>query len=290
MPILIDYNQFVIAAIFNSIKEGLTSSEVVDENTIRHLLLNQIRANRKKFFHEYGEVVICCDSKNTWRKDIFPYYKIRRNDMRKKNDLDWGKLFQTMEKLKNELKDHFPYKVIQVDKCEADDIIGTICNSYGEHFLIPEDRNFLILSRDKDFKQLLGYINVKMYDQKEKQFLSVANSKKFLKELIIRGDAGDDVPNILSSDSCFALKERQKMMTAPRFEKLMGQRYSEMEDDVRKNFDRNQTLIDFECIPEKLQTTILSEYEKESVNKRSGLMNYFMHNGLNNLLSDLGDF
>lgn len=286
MPILIDYNQFVIAAIFNSIKEGFTTSEVVDENVVRHLLLNQIRSNRKKFIGEYGEVVICCDAKNTWRKDYFPYYKIRRNLAKKKSDLDWNALYIVMQKLKDELLNVFPYKVIQVDKCEADDIIGVICHEFGDEFLMPDDK-FLILSRDKDYKQLLKYVNVKQYDQLDKKYLTVGNAEDFLEEMIIRGDSGDDVPNILSKDSVFALKERQKPMTEKRLEAFKSGVYDE---DAKINYNRNKTLIDLSCVPSEYKNEILTQYSKDVVNKRGKLFDYFIEKDLNNLLTDIGDF
>ena len=286
MPVLIDYSQFVIAAIFNSMKEGFSTSEVTDENVVRHLLLNHLRSNRKRFHREYGELIICCDSKDTWRKDYFPYYKIRRTMNKKKSDIDWNVLHGVMQKLKNELEAHFPYKVIQIAKCEADDIIGVICNKFGDEFLMPDEK-FLILSRDKDYKQLLRYVNVKQYDQIDKKMLHVDNADKFLQEMIICGDSGDDVPNILSKDAVFALKERQKPMTQKRLDAFMS---GEFDEDAKMNYMRNKTLIDLNCVPEELQEQILEAYSKETQNKRGRLLEYFIDKGLTNLLTDIGDF
>lgn len=286
MPILIDYNQFVLAAIFNSMREGFTKTELVDENVVRHLLLNQIRSNRKKFKNEYGEVVICCDSKHTWRKDFFPYYKIRRSLNKNKLDIDWNALYRVMTKLKDELKETFPYKVIQIDKCEADDIIGVICHEFGDEFFTNEEK-FLILSRDKDYKQLLKYANVKHYDQQDKKFFTVPDPELFLREMIIRGDDGDDIPSILSNDTVFALKERQKPMTQKRIDAFLA---GEMDEFHKVNWERNRKLIDLSCVPEEYKSEILEEYSKDTENKRGKLYNYFIQNQLMEMLTDIGDF
>lgn len=287
MAILIDLNQFMLAAIFKSLSEGFSTSDMMDENTVRHILLNQIRSNRVKFKKQYGEIVICCDSKNTWRKEFFPYYKIRRNRNKQKQDLDWSKLYEIMEKLKKELKDHFPYKVIEVERCEADDIIGTIAHAYGDEILVENER-ILILSRDKDYKQLLKYSNVEQFDQIDKKFLRVDDAREFLQEMIITGDSGDDIPNILSEDTVFALGVRQKPITKKRMESFKnGENITE---EVRQNIKRNIKLIDLSKVPSQFKKEILEQYEKPCENKRGMLMDYFFKNGLTLMLSDIGDF
>ena len=287
MAILIDLNQFMLAAIFKSLSEGFSTSDMMDENVVRHILLNQIRSNRVKFKKQYGEIVICCDSKNTWRKEFFPYYKIRRNRNKQKSDLDWSKLYDIMGKLKKELKEHFPYKVIEVELCEADDIIGTIAHTYGDEILVENER-ILILSRDKDYKQLLKYTNVEQFDQIDKKFLRVDDPREFLQEMIITGDSGDDIPNILSEDTVFALGVRQKPITKKRMESFKnGENITE---EVRQNIKRNIKLIDLSKVPSQFKKEILEQYEKPCENKRGMLMDYFFKNGLTLMLSDIGDF
>lgn len=286
MPILIDFNQFILAAIFNSLRDGFSTTDVVNENIVRGLFLNQIRANRKKFHAEYGELVICCDSKFTWRKDLFPYYKCRRELNKAESKLDWTKLHNAMQKIKTEVFENFPYKTIQIDKCEADDIIGVICNEYGDEFLAGEEK-FLILSRDKDYKQLLKYVNVKQYDQQDKKYLHVDDAELFLKEMIFKGDGGDDIPNVLSADNVFAAKIRQNPMTEKRLTLLMN---GDISDEVKINMERNRNLIDLSKVPEIYKTKILEAYQIPCPNKRGKLHKYFIDNRLAAMLPDIGDF
>lgn len=285
MPILIDFSQFCISSIFSSMEDGFSKKEVLDINIIRHVLLNSIRSNRKKFFNKYGELVICVDSSNPWRNDIFPYYKIRRKRAKKESDIDWSKMFDLMAEIREELSTVFPYKVIKIDRCEADDIIGTICKHHGE----LNDEKVLILSRDKDFKQLLKYDNVNQYDQRDKKFITVDDPNFFLKTMIITGDKDDDIPNVLSPDDVFADSlKRQKPMTEKRKESILLGEYQDDMLEIRT--ERNRKLIDLSMIPQNYQDEILKEYDEKVVNGRSGLYKFFCEKNMKFLLQDLGDF
>lgn len=286
MPILIDYSQFILSSIFRSMEEGLSNKDVVQSDTVRHIFLSMIRSNRQKFKNEYGELVICCDSKDTWRKDIYPYYKARRNKSKKESDLDWGKLYESIEELRLELVEFMPYKVLQIPKTEADDIIGTICHTYGTDLISDHDR-FLILSRDKDFKQLQVYANVKQYDQRDKKYILVEDPEQYLKEMIIKGDSNDDVPNILSPDNVFVSGKRQSPMTAKRLEKLLE---GNLDADTQLRYDRNKLMVDLGMVPIDLQKQIIDQYENYTVNGRSKMHKYFISKGLKYLLEDIGDF
>jgi len=86
MAILVDYNQVILASLFASI--GNHTDVAADESIIRHMFLNSLRANRKKFTEEYGEIVICADGKNTWRREAYPYYKANRKKSRDESGMD----------------------------------------------------------------------------------------------------------------------------------------------------------------------------------------------------------
>ena len=199
MAILVDLNQVMISGLLSQV----SPKEKLEEDLIRHIVLNTLRSNVKKF-KEYGEVIICCDNKHYWRKDYFPYYKAHRTKDREKSDWDWGMIFKVLNMLRDDLKTHFPYKVIDVDGAEADDVIGSLVQEYYHQ------EKILILSGDKDFVQLQKYPNVKQYDPVQKKFRTTDDPARFIKEHIIRGDAGDGVPNFLSTDNCLVVGDRQK--------------------------------------------------------------------------------
>lgn len=286
MAILVDYNQVILASLFASI--GNHTDVAADENIIRHMFLNSIRANRKKFTAEYGEIVICADGKNTWRKAAYPYYKANRKKSRDESGMDWGALFEIMNNIRDELREFFPYKVIHIDHCEADDIIGTVIHEYGSELNIGSEK-FLVLSGDKDYIQLQTYANVDQYDPIRKRWLRNDQPDQYLKEHILKGDTGDGVPNILSNDNCLAVGERQKAMTKKRLE-LYIQGPEVMDEETLRRFHRNKMMIDLSQIPKNYQEQIMEEYNQEKQVGREQLFNFFVKKKLKHLITDIQDF
>ena len=61
------------------------------EDMIRHIFLNNIAGYRKKYSAEFGdELIMACDGKGYWRKDFFPYYKMKRAKNRAKRKIRTG--------------------------------------------------------------------------------------------------------------------------------------------------------------------------------------------------------
>lgn len=286
MAVLVDYNQVILASLFMSI--GNHTNAEVDENSIRHMFLNSLRYNRRKFQADFGEIVICADSKNSWRRAIFPYYKANRKKSREESELDWNELFRIMSLVREELEEFFPYKVLHIDGCEADDIIGTICHEYGS-ILNGGGEKFLILSSDKDYIQLHKYGNVQQYSPTMKKWIVNSDPDKYLIEQVLRGDSGDGVPNILSPDNALAIGERQKAMTVKRIEEF-SKGPDVMDDITKARYQRNKSMIDLSEVPEKFKYTILEEYAKPKEIGRSKLFNFFMEKKLKHLMTDLNEF
>lgn len=286
MAILVDYNQVILASLFASI--GNHTDVAADENIIRHMFLNSLRSNRKKFSEEYGEIVICADGKNTWRREAYPYYKANRKKSRDESGMDWNALFEIMNTVRDELREFFPYKVIHIDHCEADDIIGTVIHEYGSELNIGSEK-FLILSGDKDYIQLQNYANVDQYDPIRKRWIRSDNPSQYLIEHILKGDTGDGVPNILSADNCLAIGERQKMMTKKRMD-MYSKGTDEMDEETLRRYYRNKMMIDLSQIPQNYQDVILEKYNEQKGVGREHLFNFFVQKKLKHLLTDIQDF
>lgn len=284
--ILVDYNAVMLASLFAGI--GNHTDMEIDENLLRHMFLNSIRFNRKKFHRDYGEIVICVDNKDVWRRDYFPYYKANRKKSRDESDLDWNKLFESITKIRKELEEFFPYKVISVDRCEADDIIGTLAHEYGTELNMGSEK-ILILSGDKDFVQLQGYANIDQYNPVLKKWVRVDDPDKYLKEHVLKGDSGDGIPNILSADNSLAIGERQKAMTQKRMKFFLTEPEN-MDEETRLRFNRNKKMIDLSEIPQEYKDKILEEFNKEKTIGRERLFNFFVKMKLKNLITDIQDF
>jgi len=278
--ILIDLNQVLLAGLMAQIAN---QKGKLDEHLIRHMVLNIIRNHIKNFKGEYGEVVLCCDNRKYWRKEYFPFYKANRKKTRDKSDLDWHLIFDMLAKFKQELKDNFPYKVIDVEGAEADDIIGTLVPRHSAH------EKILILSSDGDFLQLQHYKNVKQYNPSQKKYVKSENPILELKEKIIRGDKGDGIPNMFSPSDCFVRDLRQKPITQKTLEKYLTEDVKNFSHDEIINFGRNQTLIDLTFIPTEIKEKIINSYE-ETKPAKGKLLNYFIEHKLKNLMEVIEEF
>jgi 5'-3' exonuclease len=280
--ILVDLNQVLLSGLMAQIssKKGVK----LDEDLVRHMILNILRMHIRNFRNEYGEVVLCCDNRKYWRKEFFPFYKAGRKKSREKSDLDWHLIFDMLAKFKQELRENFPYKVIDVEGAEADDIIGTLVPRHAPH------EKILILSSDGDFHQLQTYPNVKQYNPAQKKFVKSENPKLELKEKIIRGDKGDGIPNMFSPADCFVRDMRQKPITQKTLDKYLNEDVKNFSYDEVVNFGRNQTLIDLTYIPQEIKEKIINTYDDIKPAGKSKLLNYFIENKLKNLMDVIEEF
>ena len=267
---------------------GNHTNAQLEENMVRHMILNSLRSYRVKFAQEYGEMIIACDNTNYWRKKIFPYYKANRKKNIETSELDWKALFECLNKIRSELKEYFPYRVLDVESAEADDIISTLVSEFGSELNTGE--KILILSGDKDFIQLHKYSNVSQYDPTRKKWIKHDDPERFLQEHILKGDAGDGIPNILSPDNCFVVGDRQRPLTAKKIEKIMETDTEELEEPLAKNYWRNAKLIDLSFTPNEIREKVMQQFEAQKNRDRSKLLNYFITNKLKNLTEHLSEF
>jgi hypothetical protein len=281
--IIFDFNQVAISNLMEQIGSSKTA---VEESLVRHMILNSLRTYVKKFRDSHGpEVIIACDNKKYWRRDIFPHYKASRKKIREASGHDWAAIFDCLSKIKQELKDYSPYKVIDVDTAEADDIIAVLAMKYSA------TQKVMILSSDKDFAQLQKYPNVDQYSPILKKHIKEPLPAAQLKQLIIRGDKGDGIPNILSADDCFVTATRQKPITEVKIIKWMNQQPAEFcNEEMLRNYNRNELLIDLAKIPDGLKQNILDTYGDTKAKTKQQFMNYLMSNRLKNLLEVIDEF
>lgn len=278
--IILDLNQVMISNLMASLKHS-----DLNENLLRHMILNSIRLYRNKFYSKYGELVIACDDKDYWRRKMFPYYKSNRKKMREQSDLDWTEIFRVLNMVRDELKEFFPYPTIQISSAEADDIIASICKKYGRQL---GGDPLLILSGDKDFQQLQKYANVDQYDPVRKRWLNCNDPAGFLMEHIFRGDTSDGVPNILSADDTFVSNARQRPLRAKKMDEMIRQSISDWPEDLQRNYYRNKQMIDLDLVPEDIYEEVMSQMNQEK--DRSKLWNYFIKKKLKNLTECISEF
>ena len=279
--IIIDMNQIALASLMMNL--NMNKSNTADEKMVRHMILNSIRLYRTKYFQEYGEVILSWDSKHSWRRDYFPQYKASIRKGRQKSDLNWDSIFEFLNRIKSEFKENLPYKFIEVYGTEADDIIAVLCKNF-------QDENIMIISGDKDFIQLQKYSNVKQWSPITKKYINGYNPHIYLKEHIFKGDTSDGVPNVLSPDNTFTDGLRQRPLGRKKIQTWLNIDIDDLQDEVKRNYQRNNQLINLDNIPEDLEKEIMMDFCEAQCGDRSKLLNYFIKNKLRELTESIGEF
>lgn len=319
------------------------------ENMYKHLIFKSLLYIRKS--HKDKDILIALDSKNNWRKNFYPEYKSNRKKGREKSEINFDEFFEVLDNVIEELK-NFPFKTVKLNYLEADDIASILVQKYPE-------KNKILITSDKDWKQLLINSNTKMYDPIKKEFqklskeeaeiieipeLGLKKSRYVLKHILL-GDAVDNIPGVVkntkfSDNFKKYLKELNLNLTEEEFWDLneekrnnlidnynvfkvikSGKRKGEFSDEkdifktvpfgekkalkvleskdtlldflnsnnlYLKNFKRNLILIDMSYVPEELSEQVLNFINNYKITYNSNeIKNFFIKNGLNDLLSDL---
>ena len=288
--ILIDYSAVAVNAILAFSADLKRGSENDKKNIIKHVTLSAIRSYKKKYGKEYGDIVVACDGRNYWRREVFQYYKGSRKKAREASEIDWSLIFNTLTEIREDLVEHFPYKVVHMDRAEGDDVIAVIAEStqeFGQH------ESVMIISSDHDFVQLQEYDNVAQFSPMTKKLIKV--NKKELREKLITHvvKAGDDgIPNILSADDVFMTGIRQTTVSAKRLAEFIQHGIDACKTDLeRARWQRNYTLTSFKCIPEDIKATILTMYyDQKPKGDKNSIMNYLIANKCRVLLDSIEEF
>ena len=280
--ILLDYSQIAIS---NIIVQKLN-----DENMIRHMILNSIRMYNKKYRDQYGQMVICADGMNTWRRNYFPEYKAHRRKNRDESSQDWTEIFRILHLVRDEIKENLPYKVLHMEGCEADDIIGSLVLHTQE---FGNNEPVMIISSDKDFIQLQKFDNVKQFSPIQKKLVTDDNPRAYLWNHIMRGDSGDGIPNVLSADDTFITEKSQTPLRQTKIDMWIenADKLREiMDEETYRNYQRNKKLIDLNDIPEEVQSPIINTFIEQPLAMKMKVLNYLIKKRCNRLIEVVEEF
>lgn len=278
--ILIDFSGMVISTMTAMYNKNLSL------DVVRHASLTSILYAKNKFASQYGDPVFACDDKNNWRRTIFPYYKANRRIDRDASSMDWNMLLGYLNELKAEFRENLPYKFLQVETAEADDVIAALVSA-------NESEPKMIYSSDGDFQQLLRYKNTALYSPRLKKLVKCPDPHKYLMEHIMEGDSSDGVPNMLSPDNTFVEKIRQKRLTTKfktaHLPELMIGRMP-FTGDQFKQFTRNRAMIDLQLIPDQIRNQSIELFNTTIPADRSKLFSYFFGHQMTKLMERLQEF
>ena len=254
--LMIDFSHLahrtIHAANFKAQKEFLAPEELFA--FWRHLIITSLFKEISK--KSYKKVVIAYDSAPYWRKLLYPEYKGKRKQQRKESSLDYGAFMEVLNEFEESFRDCFKNFVhLKHESIEADDIIACLVKE------LHTSINITIVTGDGDYKQLLKYPNVTLYDPIKKKEISPLNVEKELQLKVILGDTSDNIP---------AIKPKVGPKTAEKiYNKGIEEYLVEEGRDIRKQYDLNKKLIDFEMIPKMIYDTILNAYKNYKTNQYS---------------------
>ena len=292
--IVVDFNQTAISNLMAEV--GNRTDVEIQLPLLRHMILNSIRSYKQKFGATYGELVIACDSSSYWRRKEFSLYKAGRKRAREESGFDWKLIFEALNTIREEINVFFPYKVINVDGAEADDIIAVLAEWSQTHDLetklFDEPKPFLVLSGDHDFVQLQKWNNVKQYSPIQKKFVKPEISpEKYAFEHIIKGDKGDGVPNVLSADDSIEKGIRQKPIMQKKLDEwFKNPELMPTDAEFKKNYERNRRMVSFDCIPKEIKEAIINSYMGQPNKDKSQLLNFFVQNRMKNMMELIEEF
>ncbi len=201
-----------------------------------------------------SELLLCLDSKS-WRHEFYPDYKKNRDKIKE-------------ETFYLEYKDHFhdmiaemslimPIRVVKKPRYEADDLLA---------YYVRKFPSSIMVSNDKDMKQLIDSPKVQMYNFVERSMVRLKDKKFFLHRLICLGDTGDNIPKIIprndegkyyfkfgektiekeydeNAESSLFIKSDFLVKVQKKLE-LSKEDFLELIETVSENYERNKILID----------------------------------------------
>tara|TARA_B100000989_G_scaffold59093_1_gene40256 strand:+ start:1346 stop:2218 length:873 start_codon:yes stop_codon:yes gene_type:complete len=288
--IIVDYSGIALASII--------INKTFDEQLIRHMILNSLRMYRTRYKEEYGELVLAVDASNNWRRKAFPQYKASRKKTQKQSDFDWSRAFTILNEVREEIAENFPYTVIRVDGCEADDIIGTLVTRHPDQNNDFNPEKIMIVSSDRDFLQLQKYKYVRQFSPLLKKELIEENPRLYLQTHIIKGDKGDGVPNVLSDDNVFVEGFRQTPMSKKKIDNIIEDLQSSFGPSLNapwyRNYCRNKKLIDLTETPQELRKEIINNFMADKPDtrwaRRGKVFPYLVDKRCNELIKSVQEF
>lgn len=194
-----------------------------------------------------------------WRYAHFDNYKEHR-EIDIEEGHGWGPVVKwTNDKLIPRIPD---YKMLRIDKCEADDLIGVITRwvrrnqPFRQIYILSQDSDHLQLV--DDHVQILGPRSQQVPDKKYKQtFLDInregLDGPTFLLRKIFKGDKTDGIPGC---GARVTIHDIRRFIEDPdELEAFLDKK------GIRAKFEKNRLLIDYAYIPKPLQNKIIKQFK-----------------------------
>lgn len=303
--VLVDLSNLIFRSIYGSGEFKNESQVSVD--MIRHITFNILARYRKMLDKEkFPEFILAFDGGNLWREQVFPLYKCTRRMVDPEQtpaEAALGKAVgSAFGQIRDELAKSSPFSVVRSKGAEADDVIAVLAQEFA-----LDGREVVIISGDKDMKQLLRYKGVRCWSPNVGAtggYVTNCDPKEFLYELIFKGDSGDAVPNMKAPDNTFyPVKIRQPSVYAKdltEWKAAVDLNHSALQceafahdSDLRSRYLRNRSMVDLSWLPTPVELSIREAYKEDLSNlnlRRMKFYKYLMENSLNQHLTNIQAF
>ena len=193
-----------------------------------------IKKITKKFGVAQSDIIFARDGKDVWRYKIYPEYKATRSGPLDTDLHAPGPVFKHINETFHKV---LGAKVLKVERAEADDIAAVATRYIRAAY---PDKKVIIITGDYDFLQLSEEGKVELYQLKGWKRITSNDPHAALMLKILAGDPSDNIPGVFKG--C-GKKTAQRLAQDP----------NALEEVLKKHgveqYQLNQTLIDFDCIP-----------------------------------------
>lgn len=296
---LFDMSQLALATALVNFPD----KEKINKNMVRHLILNTVKFNVKKFKAEYPNVILCFDNAEGgyWRRDYGYFYKKNRGQARDASTWDWEGYFDGMKSIVEEFPKYMPYTSLNIKRIEADDIIGILTKK-----LALDGVPVMIVSSDGDYPQLQQFPDVKQWAPQLKKFVKPKHGspRMDLFYKLLKGDKKDNVASVrVRSDFWYTRQEKENtppMKTSvieeccaadneQQIKEILEKAYPDNKD-IFARFKENQIMIDMNCMPDDIVAQIMTSYNEYKPAPRGRMYSYFVKNSLSNHMKNINEF
>lgn len=243
-----------LSGITHSARHTITKGDELTKGLIIHKTLMNISFAYNKY--KAKGLLIACDNRNVWRREIYPEYKAQREVNRDEHYKDTRECIEEIQRFFEECT---TVPVIQAPNSEADDVIAITTRAVTESH---PNTQMVIMSDDRDFMQLIDN-NVRLYSPRNRGERENEDKEYDLFVKCIRGDNSDNI----TSAYPFVRETRLKKAWEDKTEMInLMETVTKHGIHVGETFKRNQSLINFDFIPQHIEDSIREELDKKVYN------------------------
>jgi len=227
-----------------NVKPNKTDGKYITSEFIgltKYYIFQELFSIKQEHGPNFGDMVICLDKSENgyWRKDVYPMYKASRKKGRDASDIDYDKVFASVNEVIEQIKNNLPWKVVEVPRAEADDIMLVLSREFNK------SEKILIHSPDKDMIQAqMDTDKVYQYSSLTKKWIVPENKHEsmdhWINEHICLGDPGDEVPKVVDHtefSETFLDHLNENNITAKSPIELQSSELSEDQKNAIRSFD-----------------------------------------------------